>query len=240
MSTDQNTEHSIPAWADEMSPDDFICYMPSYVAGYFFHLYDKLLYQDEQKGTLTYYMFDPIKHGADPNKKYPLLMWLHGASNSFVGDLCINYSGAELFASPAYQKGFGGAYIIVPLANEKRLKDDHVTGGHAPSFVELNRIDDHGVHLIVAHGRRDELVPFDQFIEPHIKDFDQLKHCTCYFPEWVRNSDHGISSVNFGREMGQHCLINQFHANLIYDDGTSYDEHLFPEGFTGWIRDVVK
>lgn len=51
--------------------------------------------------------------------------------------------------------------------------------------------------------------------------------------------DGGVASVNYGTEMGQHCMINQFQANLIYDDGRFYDERL-PEGVTGWIRDVCE
>lgn len=66
-----------------------------------------------------------------------------------------------------------------------------------------------------------------------------MKHCICFFPEWIRNEDKGVASVNYGMEMGQHCMINQIQANLIYNDGTCYDERL-PEGVTGWIREVCQ
>ncbi len=64
-----------------------------------------------------------------------------------------------------------------------------------------------------------------------------MKNCVCYFPEWVRNGDGGAASINYGFEMGQHCLINQFQSNLLYDSGNPCDER-FPGGVTGWIRSV--
>lgn len=35
--------------------------------------------------------------------------------------------------------------------------------------------------------------------------------------------------------MGQHCMITQVQANLIYDDGTPYCDKI-PNGITGWIK----
>lgn len=39
----------------------------------------------------------------------------------------------------------------------------------------------------------------------------------------------------FGIEMGQHCMITQVQANLIYDDGAPYCDKI-PNGITGWIK----
>ena len=293
----ERSEHVLPPWADLLEEGEFISYLPSYEVGAYFHLFDKLLYHDDTLGDITYYIFDPIKHGAPKDRKYPICMWYHGASNSLVGEVCISYSGAEMFASPEYQKRFGGAYIVVPLANEERIEDGRLTGcwndsyikpmkglfdeiirqhadtvsvniifgnscgssfcwsmtktypeflhgavivsgANVPTDEELRNIDTNNVHIIVAHGKRDELTNFDQYILPHVKMFGQMKHCICYFPEWVKNGDGGIASINYGVEMGQHCLINQFQANLMYQDGTCYDERL-PEGITGWLNDIL-
>ena len=71
-------------------------------------------------GDMVYYFYDPTKHGYAADKKYPLLIFLHGAGNSFQKEICINYSGGELYASSDYQEKLGGAYVLIPLANEKR------------------------------------------------------------------------------------------------------------------------
>lgn len=76
-------------------------------------------------------------------------------------------------------------------------------------------------------------------IEPIEKELQNMKNCICYFPEWVRNEDKGVSSINYGIEMGQHCIINAIQGNLIYTDGTCYDE-ILPNGVTGWIREVCQ
>ena len=122
-----------------------------------------------------------------------------------------------------YPEDFDGA---IPIAS-----------GYVPSDEHLKKIDETGVKVIIAHGKHDEMANFARCIAPREESLRAMKNSICYFPEWVRNEDKGVASVNYGVEMGQHCLINQFQANLIYNDGTSYDER-FPEGITGWIRDV--
>ena len=47
----------------------------------------------------------------------------------------------------------------------------------------------------------------------------------------------GVSSVFYGLEMGQHCMINWIQHNLMFDNGTPADERL-PDGVTGWIRQI--
>ena len=66
-----------------------------------------------------------------------------------------------------------------------------------------------------------------------------MKHCFIYTPDWFRNGDKGIASINFGFEMGQHCLMNGIQSNLMFDDGTPMDDRL-PDGVTGWIARTVK
>lgn len=202
--------------------------------------------------------------------------------------------GAEQYASPKYQQAMGGAYIIVPLANEKRLADGTIIGSwskeyaapikeicdkicaahfeniskkfvmgasaggyftwqlledygayfdgaipisssYVPDDEALGNISNHAIHLIIAHGKHDELACFDACIAPRIDKLMQMKNCICFFPAWVYNGDGGISSVFYGLEMGQHCMINWVQHNLMFDDGTPADERL-PDGVTGWVK----
>lgn len=286
----------IPApWEKDMEPSDFVSYLPSYTGGKYRCLFEKRIYKNDVVGNITYYVYDPTKHGAAKTKKYPMLVFLHGASNALDGEICITHCGGEMYASPEYQERMGGgAFIVVPLANEKLLEDGNIVGGWSPEYAApvkgimdllckehqdcvgkkivlggssggyfswklaedyaedidgcipissgyvpdekgLARIEACGVHVLVAHGRHDELAPFEECIAPFEKRLQSMKDCICYFPEWVRNGDGGVASLNFGFEMGQHCLINQVQANLLYVDGSCYDERI-PEGITGWVK----
>ncbi|MDO4945936.1 MAG: hypothetical protein Q4E74_12150 [Ruminococcus sp.] len=124
----QQDKSAVPQWAEFLKDGEFISYSTTYKSKIYFDLFDEYTYPCAETGDLRYYVYDPVKHGADPNKKYPALMWLHGASNSLMGVGCIMCCGAEQYASPKYQAEMGGAYIIVPLANEQRLDDGNVLG----------------------------------------------------------------------------------------------------------------
>jgi hypothetical protein len=87
-------------------------------------------------------------------------------------------------------------------------------------------------------GKRDEINDFNSEVVPRLSKLSSLKNCFIFTPEWVRNGDKGIASINGGIEMGQHCLMNGIQANLMFDDGTPMDERL-PQGLTGWIAEVV-
>lgn len=294
---ENKNENPIPPWMEEMDEGDLISCNTTYVLGTYWDEFDEYSYPCETTGDLRYFVYDPVKHGADKNKKYPVMMWIHGTNCAIDGRRCVGYCGAEQYASPKYQEAMGGgAYIIVPLANEARLEDDTIVGfwdetyiapvkdlfdkvceehaenissrfamgassggyftwrlienypgdfdgaipiasGYIPSDESLKKIDDAQVKVVIAHGKHDEMAPFDKCIVPREESLRAMKNAVCYFPEWVRNEDKGVASVNYGMEMGQHCLINQFQANLMYNDGTCYDE-LFPEGVTGWVKDV--
>ena len=294
----QQDKTAVPDWAKYLKNGEFISYENTYKSKQYFGLFDYFIYPCSETGDIRYYVYDPVKHGADPDKKYPVLMWLHGASNSLMGEGCIMCCGAEQYASPAYQKKMGEAYIIVPLANEERLPDGRILGtwdkvhsapikaiydkvcsehennigkkfvmgassggyftwqlledyigyfdgaipissGYLPSYESLDRISDGGTKLIIAHGRHDEMALFDECIAPHTEKLSKLKDCICFFPEWVYNGDGGISSVFYGFEMGQHCMINWIQHDLMFDNGTPADERL-PRGITGWIKDICK
>ncbi len=282
----------VPPWAGEMEEGDFISYAPTYEAGKYFHLFHQGKYRDASGTELKYYCYDPDE-GADDKKKLPLLVFLHGTGNSLVGDLCINYTGAEFYATEKYQKSMGGARILIPVANEYEGEDGRTAGYWSPEYLEpvhalimdhirarqdqvgpvflfgnssgatfvlrlmdnymddfdavipvgsaalpddevLDAYDAKGKYLFFAMGRRDEFHPFEETVAPRIPRLERMKHCFLYTPEWVRNGDKGVASINFGVEMGQHCLVNPVHCNLLFDDGTPMDERL-PDGMTGWI-----
>ncbi len=289
---------NIPApWQGELAEGDFVSYMPSYESGHYLDLFTENIYPCDTVGDMVYYVYDPVANGASPDGVYPLLVWFHGATNALDGKICVSNCGGEMYASPEYQRKIGGAYIVVPLANERRGEDGRLEGSWSPEYLEpvkaiidavkdkhgknisktfvlggssggyfswlytgrypesvdvcvpiasswvpeeeeLRRIEENNITVLAAHGRHDELAPFDKCIEPYEERLLSMKNCICYFPEWVRNGDGGVASLNFGFEMGQHCLIIQFQADLMYDDGTCYDER-FPEGVTGWIRSLL-
>ncbi len=292
-------ENPTPPWMGELSETDSISCNTTYVMGGYWDLFEECSYPCEEKGDIRYFVYNPVKHGVAADKKYPVLMWIHGLNCAIDGRRCVGYCGAEQYASENYQEMMGGgAFIIVPLANEARLEDDTIVGswdeaylphvkaiydkvceenaenigakfmmgassggyvtwrmlenhpdffqggipiasGYVPSAENLKRIEAAGIHLLIAHGRHDEMAPFDKCIAPREAELNALSDCVCFFPEWVRNEDKGVASVNYGIEMGQHCLINQIQANLMYNDGTCFDERL-PKGVTGWIREACQ
>lgn len=129
--TEQN-KAAVPEWAKYLRDGEFISYSVTYPCRKYLHLFDAYTYPSPETGDIRYYVYDPVKHGADAGKKYPVLMWLHGASNSLMEDACIMCCGAEQYASPKYQQEMGGAYIIVPLANEVRRENGQIDGTWAP------------------------------------------------------------------------------------------------------------
>lgn len=291
----EQDKNVIPDWAKFMKDGEFISYQTTYKSKVNFHLFDEFSFSDGDM-TIKYYLYNPIKHGADVNGKYPVTMWFHGASNSLMGEGCIMCCGAEQYATPKYQQEMGGAFVVVPLANETRLENGQIlgtwdweytsiikkiydkivedyrdnisrkfimgasSGGRfvwqllsenqdffdgaivisSPVFPPADvfeRISKSKTQIMIAHGRHDEMATFEDCIEPYMDKLSNAENCLCFFPEWVYNGDGGISSVFYGFEMGQHCMINWIQNNLVFDDGTPADQML-PYGVTGWIKSV--
>ena len=285
-------------WANLIPENDFVSCSPTYKVGEYFDLFHEDRFTgsgEEQYSKLKYYYYDPTENGFEKSSEYPLFIFLHGTSNSLNGNICINYTGAELFASPKYQSDFRGAYILVPVANEYRdengthgswckeymeslfdliqefiRKHTNVIGkkflfgnssgasmtmrmgtvypdyfdalipvgtGAIPEDETLNLWERMNVRLFYAIGKKDEFNEFSREIEPRLNKLLSMENCFLCTPEWVRNGDHGIASINGGVEMGQHCLMNAIQANLMFDDGTPMDERL-PRGITGWIDEI--
>lgn len=125
-----------PEWARDIPEGEFISHFPSYVGGRNFHLYEECLFPSKTAGDLRYYVFDPVKHGADPKGQYPVLFFFHGMGNSLDGIMAINYSMAEFFATEEYQRTMGGAYVVAVLANESRDETGRVGNSWGPSYEE--------------------------------------------------------------------------------------------------------
>ncbi|MBO4319935.1 MAG: hypothetical protein J5857_05645 [Treponema sp.] len=98
--------------------------------------------------------------------------------------------------------------------------------------------DQNDVHLFFAMGKRDEGNTYEKDVVPMLPRMKRMKHCYIFTPDWVYNGDHGIASINFGFEMGQHCIINPMHCNLMFDDGTPMEPEL-PQGITGWLAEAL-
>lgn len=144
----------IPDWAKYMKPEEFISYSVTYKTRAYLDLFDEYVFSCEKTGDIKYYVLDPVKHGRASDKKYPILMFLHGASNSLMGKDCIMCCGAEQYASPKYQDEMGGgAYIVIPAANEKREQDGSIEGAWSdfriPYHIPVKGILD---KVIAEHG----------------------------------------------------------------------------------------
>lgn len=103
----------------------------------------------------------------------------------------------------------------------------------------LDLYDQHNISLFFAMGKRDEFNDYQKDIVPLLPRMKRMKNCYVFTPEWVYNGDKGIASINFGVEMGQHCIINPMHCNLMFDDGTPMEPAL-PKGFIGWLAETLK
>lgn len=286
------SERPIPPWAKELPDGAFVSYDPTYPTGKYFSRFS----EDSYEG-MKYYFYDPTAHGYPEKKEYPLLIFLHGTSNALVGELCINYSGAEMFSSDDYQKDLGGAYILVPLANEYKDEDGKVQGFWDESYIEpvmaliddfidkhsdgvkekillgnssgarftftlgqhypekfdilvpvgnsdipsdetIDKWDELGVTLFLALSKHDEIFSYETQVVPRLERLKAMKHSFIFTPDWTYNGDRGVASINFGYEMGQHCLMNGVQTNLMFDEGTPMYDQL-PNGFTGWLKEEL-
>lgn len=78
---------------------------------------------DPKVGDMKYYLYDPIAHGGDPERSYPLIVIFHGANNGKEGVMCAAYTDCAVYAGEEYQKLLSGAYILFPKANEAEEED---------------------------------------------------------------------------------------------------------------------
>jgi len=113
--------------------------------------------------SMYYYLYDPIAHGADPGKKYPLVVVFHGAGNGMEGNKCVSYTDMHTYASPEYQALFadGGAYLLFPKANE--YKADNRNAG---TWMTDNDGDNRSDYNKEVHAIIDEVISKNPNIDP--------------------------------------------------------------------------
>lgn len=131
-----NSDYIPAEWEKDIPDREFVSHSTSYQVGKYFDLFDQYTYPNAETGDIKYYVYDPIKHGATADGKYPLIVFFHGAGNSMDGINVINYSMAEYYASQEYQKTIGGAYLLVPIANEKVDEKGELVNGWSGPYYE--------------------------------------------------------------------------------------------------------
>lgn len=258
-------EKYTPEWAKFLPEDEFISSLPSYEGGNYLDLFDEFSFAGGKIGNFKYYLYNPVKHGANANEKYPLLVFFHGFSCALSGKMCISQSGGELFASPDYQQKMGGAFVLVPIANEKCDENGIISGSFNEDYLQplnalisktakenscdgifviggslggtmtwkiaekcennwtrimpvstdyipdekvLRRFEQQKISVYYSCGIHDEFMDFEGKIKPKTELLSHFGNILCRFPEWVKNGDGGVASLFYGREMGQHCIIN--------------------------------
>jgi predicted peptidase len=82
---------------------------------------DRVGPETEGMPAINYHVYSPPREGG----KYPVLIWLHGMGQGYCHREPVRGTAISNFASPEYQAKFGGgAYIMVPRANEDLGKVD--------------------------------------------------------------------------------------------------------------------
>ncbi|MBR4245595.1 MAG: hypothetical protein IKQ13_01205 [Treponema sp.] len=113
-----------------------------------------------------------------------------------------------------------------------------IGSSNLPDDSVLDRYERNGLNSFFAIAKHGELADFDKEVAPRLERLNRMKKCYVFTPEWIYNGDGGIASINFGFEMGQHCLVNPMHCNLIYDDGRPMYKEL-QNGIIGWLRSCL-
>ena len=113
----------------------------------------------KSKNGVNYQYFKPVNK--DDGKKHPLIIWFHGNGEGGYKDYRNNVSqklanrGAVAFAEDKTQKIFGGAYVVVPQADDTWY--NNYTKGYIKSvktmideFVSENNIDKNRIYIFGA------------------------------------------------------------------------------------------
>lgn len=122
--------------------------------------------------SMSYYLYDPVARGANPESTYPLLTFFQDKPNAF---------NSELYASPTYQNKMGGAYILIPIANENSL-DNVQSGWHEEQYVDemkalIEKIyseNSRNIGKIFALGNSSDNSFICQMAKKYPKFFDEL------------------------------------------------------------------
>lgn len=107
---------------------------------------------------------------------------------------------------------------------------------YVPSPQELDMLEQKAVPIWLVHGKRDELANFDMLTGSILNELKKHPNIRISAPEHICFGDKTIVSMNIGfGEMGQHQAQYAIGQNMLYDDGSPYDEK-YPEGFIAWLN----
>jgi len=120
-----------PPWGNEIPEGSHITYTWTLECRKYLYLFD----EDKACG-MKYYFYDPTEHGFEKGKEYPLLVFIHGKNNAIHGDECTSQCGAAYYGCDEYQKRIGGAYILIPVANEYMKGDETLNTWDTP-YVDI-------------------------------------------------------------------------------------------------------
>lgn len=200
-----NTENTIP-WLNKLGADDFVTTKLPYTEGTYYDLFEEGLYKtnDESVGDLRYYVYDPTKHGYPESGTYPVIYSFHGSSASLQGITAINWAGVEYFASPEYQEKMGGAYILVPLANEYMDGDIMKLSWMTPADKSAAHLEDYPDEFVST---------FETKFGKDAERFFRLlgtnslytRHLKALFEEVVSSFTSAGKRIVFGTSAGGYC-----------------------------------
>ena len=158
--------------------------------------------------------------------------------HALIGDFIQTKTGGVTY-KVQFGNSSGARYVLHLMERFPEDMDVAIPIGSTdlPPAEVLRNFDGKGKHLFFALGKRDEFHDYEKEVVPRLPELESMEHCFIFTPEWVRNGDKGIASIFGGIEMGQHCLVNSMHINLMFDDGTPMDERL-PKGVTGYLAEI--
>lgn len=181
-------------------------------------LFDEYVYEnpDETIGDLTYYFYDPIAHGADPEGTYPLVMWLHGGGNATQGRTAIMLCGAAAYASEEFQEELGGMYILFPMANPDLGWTEDCTATLKGIVDEVTETHDIQGEFIVA-GQSMGGFMTNYWLEDYAEDTDIVM--------WINTRVPDVETVRKYSDMG----IIMWAENGIHDETIAFTD-VYPDG----------
>ncbi len=106
-----------------------------------------------------------------------------------------------------------------------------------PTAEDFALVDALDTPIWIIHAEHDERTTYTTYVEPneyYFKTIDNIRYTRL---DWVRFGDKKIVSKYIertGEELGQHASQYAIGQNMIYSDGTPYNEN-YPDGFVAWL-----
>ncbi len=182
-----------------------------------------LPFGEERCSCIHYRYFDPIEHGYQERKPYPLLIFAQGDSEDI----------ARAYSSPVFQTDFLGAYILLPAVDE-RLRQD--VSAFFRQIQELIR--DFSSSRTGCIGKTFLFLP--SAVISAIRGSEDLfsGYFDALIPVGAAVSSDTLQilsdqNIRVFRTVDPAAAL----ANLMSEDRVPMDQR-FPRGLTGWIDEV--